>query len=93
MNYSKVESDRFGFNIFRELALEPDFNQISNSIIEKSVDILILRIPSSKQNQLYKLAHKGFPYLVADNLVYYNTDLSRLDIKQKKNMGPSKYST
>lgn len=85
MNYSEVESKRFGMNVFRQIDLDPDYNAIAKDILKNDVDLLILRIPADKQNQLFKLERKGFPYLVADSLVYYKTRLADIEVKNIKN--------
>ena len=46
-----------------------DFQQ---ELISNDVDIAIIRIPSGKLDLLAKLDIIGFPYLVADTLVYYD---------------------
>lgn len=86
MYFSEVESKRFGFNVFRDKQINLDYDLITESIIENNVDILFLRIPSSKQSTLFKLNQKGLPFLVADNLVYYELNLTKAEIKPVKNV-------
>lgn len=85
MDYSEVESKRFGMNVFRQVDSDPDYDRIAKDILKNKVDLLILRIPSNKQNQLYKIERKGFPYLVADSLVYYKALLSDIEVRKIKN--------
>jgi acyl dehydratase/ribosomal protein S18 acetylase RimI-like enzyme len=77
MEYSEVETRRFGFRIFRGKILEIDDKAITAAILEQEPDIAILRVPSSKQFQIARLDRTGFPWLIADTLVCYRLDLTK----------------
>jgi len=70
MNFSKLDSDRFHFNIYRD-----NYEQLPadllNHLIENKVDIGILRLNTKEQSSLYRLDEVGLPFVVADTLVEY----------------------
>lgn len=77
MTYSNLESKRFGMRVFRGKINEISEKQVLSNIIENEVDLAILRVPASKQYQIERLDKTGFPYIVADTLVYYSVDLNK----------------
>ncbi len=70
MNFSKLDSDRFQLNIFRD-----NYEQLPadllNQLIENKVDIGILRLNTKEQATLNLLDNMGLPFIVADTLVEY----------------------
>lgn len=85
LNYSPIESCRFGMRVYRGNVDEIDEKMILSNIVTEKIDVAILRIPSEKQEQLSRLNEVGLPYIVADTLVYYDIDLTRHDTKELKN--------
>lgn len=86
LNFSITESKRFNKRIFRGLINYIDENIILSKILAENIDILILRIPSEKIDQISKLEKIKIPYIVADTLVYYYLDLNNytpINLKNK----------
>lgn len=96
MEYSKLESKRFGLCVFRggvQTHIDPTY--IKHFIEQNQVDVLIFRIHAQDQHQIYQIHRLGYETLVADTLVYYeralkgmksvyrNTDLT-FEFAQKK---------
>jgi len=77
LSYSEIESERFGFRIYRGQAAELDAAAISREIVEQEVDIAMIRMPSSRQYQVASLVDTGFPFIVADALACYRVDLTQ----------------
>jgi hypothetical protein len=72
IQYSKLESDRFGYNIYKYSNLdEVDVKLLKKSILEKEADIVFLRLNSSLKRNNSKINSMGFPIIHADTLVYY----------------------
>jgi hypothetical protein len=85
MNFSLIESQRFGFNIYRD-----NIKSIGSLTLENlfclPVDIAVLRLPTHQQHTLYALNEAGLPYLVADTFVEYiikTKSLSKIDLLNK----------
>lgn len=76
MHYSPLDSRRFDLKVYRHVAEEVDAQQVQSAILEERADLVILRVPSSSQHQLSRLDRIGFPYVVADTLVHYVSDLA-----------------
>lgn len=75
MYYSKVDSDRFQLQIFRDHL--QDIRSIDwQDLFQKKVDIAILRLSSKQQHELHGLDELGIPFIVADTLVEYTTKTS-----------------
>lgn len=83
--FSITESKRFEKRIFRGLINYIDENIILFKILAENIDILILRIPSEKIDQISKLEKIKIPYIVADTLVYYYLDLINYTPNNLKN--------
>ena len=77
LTFSELESKRFNKNIYRAQVNNIDAKQLQKEIIEGESDILFLRIPSSKVEEIQKLDGLGMPYFQADTLVYYFADLNK----------------
>lgn len=82
LEYSPVESCRFGMNVYRGIVDQIDQRLILANIISEKVDIAILRLPADQQAQLSRFDEVGLPYIVADTLVYYDVDLTSNSIKE-----------
>ena len=80
--YSKLESDRFQKKIFKIQTQDIDVKLLQKNIIDNEADIVFLRIPSNKSNQIQKLDLLGMPYLQTDTLVYYYSDLKIYEPKE-----------
>lgn len=76
MQYSEVESKRFGLRVLRESVDHIDAAGLAASLDREQADVLFLRLPSANQAELSRLERTGIPYLVADTLVYYHCDLA-----------------
>lgn len=85
INYSEVESKRFGANIYRATLEELKPSVIRSEIVRSNVDVAILRIPSSLENSHSKLSNISNNILHADTLVYYSADLVGCEVKKTKN--------
>ncbi len=78
MNYSELESKRFGLHIFRGEVQDQINPKLIQYIIEQNqVDVLIFRVNAHDQHQLYKIQELGYQMLVADTLVYYECALKQ----------------
>jgi len=75
MYYSKVDSDRFQLQIFRD-QLQAISALDWQDLYEKKVDIAILRLSSKQQHELHLIDELGIPFVVADTLVEYTTKTS-----------------
>jgi GNAT superfamily N-acetyltransferase len=75
LSFSPIESDRFGFRIFRGRASDLDTTAISQEVLDQSVDIAMIRVPSASQYRVAELMDTGLPVMVADTVVYYRADL------------------
>jgi RimJ/RimL family protein N-acetyltransferase len=75
LRFSPRESDRFGLRIFRCDVESVDAVAIARAIEHARVDVLILRIPAGQIGDIASLIGQGLAPIVADTLVYYDTDL------------------
>ena len=71
--------------VFRANLSTVDPKVLQAKVISEKADIVIARIPSSSQAELVKFERMGFPYLVADTLVYYSVDLTKHVTPQLRN--------
>jgi ribosomal protein S18 acetylase RimI-like enzyme len=72
------ESQRFGFRIFRGSVEVLNAQALLEELLAKEVDIAIVRLLKRGHEQLHQLERLGLPFIVADTLVYYACDLTRL---------------
>jgi GNAT superfamily N-acetyltransferase len=77
--YSPVESERFGFRVFRGSAERIDVAALRDEIDDSKVDIAIVRVPAGAMNLVATLDASGLPSLVADALVHYAGNVATLD--------------
>lgn len=75
IEFSVVDSDRFGKKIFRGFMEQIEIEKLNKIITDEMVDVLILRTPSKEKPNHSLLKNLGFPYIHADTLVYYAQDL------------------
>jgi hypothetical protein len=86
VNYSLVESNRFGLRVFRSGVLkELSVSEIKQFLIDKQVDVYIFRLPVELQYQLHHLKELNMESIIADTLVYYTADLDKIPVKSLKN--------
>ncbi len=89
IDYSPIESARFGKNVFRgnfdEKINQQVIDELKERLYDKKIDILILRIPVSEQHQLYLFNQLNFEIIFADTLVYYQLKLENIENKTLKN--------
>lgn len=85
LKYSPLESDRFGFRVFRGNLNEVNQDEISDFLQKEMVDIAIFRVPSEVYYQISRCLDIGFPFITADTLVYYKYNLIRSQPKSLKN--------
>lgn len=85
MIYSESESRRFNARIFRDKIGEIKVRDFQQNLIDNNVDIAIIRIPSEKLDLLSKLDIIGFPFIVADTLVYYDCKFDKYEPQKIRN--------
>ena len=74
--FSEVDSQRFGINVFRATLNEVDIENLKEQIQTDSIDLIILRLPSTTKDQHSELHQMGFQIIHADTLVYYFCNLN-----------------
>lgn len=83
---SESESARFGFRVFRAtLADLPSPRLVQAAIFQARADLVILRIPANHLGHLSTLEQTGFPFLVADTLVYCSAPLDAASPSRLRN--------
>lgn len=85
ISYSEVESKRFGFRVHRGTLNQFNDKAFLAYLLDQDVDLAILRFPSDNITEIAKLERLGIPYIAADTLVHYETDLSRHEVPSLKN--------
>ena len=75
LNYSKNDSLRFGLQIYRGWNTEIGMPNIFEQILKNNIDIAILRIPTTKLSEIYKIGKLSMPFIITDTLAYYHFDL------------------
>ena len=85
MEYSPLESQRFGLTVLRGAVDKLDAYALLQTIVEKKADVAILRLPVSEQHTLHQLQLMPFPLIVADTLVYYHCDMTIAPPKAMRN--------
>jgi GNAT superfamily N-acetyltransferase len=79
LRYSALDSQRFGFRVFRTREFACDSAQLVRDIIEADCDVAIVRLPAGGSIKfVQELAELGFPAVHADTLVYYECSLTNL---------------
>lgn len=86
LNYSDVESKRFGMRIYRGQYADFNEQEIERIVNEGNFDIIIVRYPTSTIYEHYRLVDfKNCKTIHADSLVYYSASLQEIDIKPLRN--------
>ena len=85
MEYSDVDSRRFGLNIYRATLPEIREGELFEQLVSNKVDVAILRFPTSQQHEISRLDRLGVPYIITDVLVYYASDLRALKPSEARN--------
>jgi len=79
LQYSPYDSDRFNLDVYRGTFSNPDERRVFSAIVDKKVDVAILRAPTSTSHRLQRLHRFGPQSIHADTLVYYSIDLKRYE--------------
>lgn len=86
LRYSTVESERFDLRVFRDGVVEHlDADRLRRELSRHEADVYIFRMPVEQQTELYRLNEIGYPFIVADTLVYYTCPLSTYAIRPPRN--------
>jgi hypothetical protein len=85
IEYSVVESKRFGINVYRTVQENIDVKGIQQFIDDNDVDLLILRLPVENITEYHQLSSLNCDVVLADTLVYYYTDLTKISAQKLKN--------
>ena len=83
--FSPIETKRFGLRVYRGVLDDISPLKILSVVIKENIDVAIVRIPAGKEGALTRLEETGLPFLVADSLVYYHVDLTRIKPKEPCN--------
>ncbi len=75
LEYSLLDSERFGLTIFRSKTDEIDAHDILHQIIDNNIDTAIVRIPTTQLGQIHKLEKMAMPFMITDTLAYYHFNL------------------
>jgi GNAT superfamily N-acetyltransferase len=76
LDYSEVESRRFGLRVFRAVLEDVDPGALLEALVVVRADVAICRLPASLLSRLARLETLGMPVVVADTLVHYQRDLA-----------------
>ena len=87
MEYSDIDSRRFGLNIYRATLPEIQEGELFEQLVSNKVDVAILRFPTSEQHEISRLDRLGVPFTVGDVLVHYASDLRSLKTRTARNLG------
>jgi ribosomal protein S18 acetylase RimI-like enzyme len=85
IQYSELESRRFGKKIFRGKFDTIDIDLIRTKVFDADADVTIFRVPVAEQPKLYLLKSLHYEDIIADTLVYYSLDLNKATFKPVKN--------
>lgn len=85
IQYSELESKRFGMTILRGSVENLNIREIQKEIINNKADVLIVRQPAANSYQIQNLTKLGYEFFQADTLVYYEVDFEKHDIKPLRN--------
>lgn len=76
LSYSPLDSERFGYRIFRGTLQRVDARGLGELLIKERIDVGIIRVPAGVESAgVQRLDRYGFSVLHADTLVYYQTSL------------------
>ncbi|AMS26964.1 hypothetical protein AEM51_07990 [Bacteroidetes bacterium UKL13-3] len=85
IEYSPVESKRFGINVYRTVQEKLNIELIIKCITNKDVDLLIMRLPVENITEYHQLSSLNCDVVLADTLVYYYADLTKISLHKLKN--------
>lgn len=74
--FSTLESNRFEKNVFRGSMDTVDVPYLESLYAANPIDLLIFRVPTAVQADLWQLKKLNRDVIVADTLVYYSKDLA-----------------
>lgn len=86
IEYSEIESKRFGLKVFRGQFESFDISDVNSIVNDNGFDIIIVRYPTSTIYEHYKLLElQGCKVVHADSLVYYSAPIQKIEIKPLRN--------
>lgn len=74
---SLPDSRRFNLSIARAVIDSVDARSLIAQIIDRGIDVAIIRVPSSSSAQIQRLSRAGMHPIHADTLVYWDVDLTK----------------
>ncbi len=86
LEYSEIESKRFGYRMYRAQYEAFDTKEIESIVSSDDFDVIIVRFPTPSIYEHYRLA--GFDNCItihADSLLYYSAPLDQIDLKPISN--------
>jgi RimJ/RimL family protein N-acetyltransferase len=88
MEYSLVESRRFGLRVFRAgLLAELDAASLRRELLDNRADVLIFRLPAEQQAEVRRLNDVGFEFIVADVQISYAANLRKHAVRERRLAG------
>jgi RimJ/RimL family protein N-acetyltransferase len=75
LQFSALDSERFGLRVHRGSVDAVDADAIADEIERERIDVAILRLPAQTLGTVNGLVARGFAPIVADTLVAYDVDL------------------
>ena len=86
LHYSKAESDRFGYRIFRGNldGIQPD--QLPSILVQQNIEIAIVRLPVESINVLQQIQKNNIHCILADTLLYYTVQPKVTEFETKYGM-------
>ena len=79
LEYSPLESSRFELRVARGTFEEIDERRLAREILDQRLDVAIIRVPTNQTSAIHRLIRSGLHGIHADTLVYYETDLRRIE--------------
>ena len=77
LRFSPVESKGLGFQVWRGWLSFIDPKQLRAVLTKNTVDLAIISIPVERNDTILTIQQIGFPYILADILVYYYLDTNK----------------
>lgn len=85
MNYSEIESKRFGLRVVRGQVERLDLDALLLEIDTLRADVAMVRVPVTKQYTIPSLEALGIPCICADTLVSYKCNLASYEPQPLRN--------
>jgi len=79
LQYSSLESNRFGLRVARGTFDQIDERALVRDIAAQRLDVAIVRLPAERAGAIQRLSRAGLHAVHADTLVYYEAQLQRLE--------------